>query len=591
MDDSEMASLPTGVSRLGSIFRLRVGIPQDIQHLYPRLPNGKPQTDRYRASLRTSDPAVARVRASALWATFDAEFHQKRTTFLTPKLAAIPKALRTVIADSVYAAEMIKDAERRRDRERTTRIAAGVSVQYVEVPEDADPLTFDVADQVLASRDVPAGPKVSKLAPLDMKVVEARAALNQRRLETVKTAVAAHDLLAMVPIVEPQLQRLGLVVDYHSDDAVLMLEDALSAYLRARTDVVDGDKGKSVETPTLPAPVAGPNAPVPAKALHLRDVVADWKAAKKPTVDSIERTERALRHLEASGQDKPLRELKRSHGAAVRAWLLHDDREFGSKTALNYWQALSALMNVARDVGLIDLSPWQGMTFEVTGSKKRKPFTDEELQHLFGTSLHKEGTWPVVAKVDPWDAYFCTLMLLWTGARVGELAQLEVVDVQMQNGLMVFSIHEEAEGSTVKGGSGSASVRTLPLADDLIRLGFLDRVEDLRKRGETKLFPSFHRPGAVTPGEIMSEWFRPFRATIGAATGALNGTHRFRHTIRTRLNALQVPEATADALTGHATQGSVGRSVYTTVDPSTIQKDMAPLTWPMEFPRVYGITG
>jgi integrase len=318
------------------------------------------------------------------------------------------------------------------------------------------------------------------------------------------------------------------------------------------------------------------------------DVLDDWKAARRPSEDSILRTERALRHLEISGQNMPLKDLKRTHGAAVRAYLLDSEaRGFKTKTALNLWQALGALLNVALDVGKIESNPWKGMSFEVTDSKGRDPFSDEELQVLFGTTLHTHGQWPVVQKVDPWDAYFCMLLQLWTGARIGELAQLELADIKVQNGLNVFSIHEEAEGSTVKGGPMSASVRTLPVPPDLLRLGFLDRAERLREDGKTKLFPSFHRQGAVTPGEIMQEWFRPFRATIGAATGALNGTHRFRHTIRTRLAALHVGIETADALTGHAATGNAGRTRYTHVSPATVEAALRRVSWPMQLPRVF----
>lgn len=560
-------ALPIGVYKRGAVFHIQIKVPADLKHAWP--------TPFYaRRSLGTEDRAEATAQGHRLWADATEAFARARATLKPAQVTELTPALIDAICTQVHRQILANDDDMR------SRYSGILSFLHDTMPTQPHGKPWVTPEYLWPSED-------GEMTPAQLERL--------REVETVMVAGLKDEIAFNRTALGKQYAGAALAAFGFQAD----LDDPAHrpAMLRVTRSVIDAaikatgrSRGEVVETPApseMRAEVSAPAATLKkAKDAprHLRDMVADWKAAKRPTDDSIQRTERALRHLEASGQDLPLTNLKRPHGAALRAWLLHDDRDFASKTALNYWQALGALMNVARDVGAIDLNPWQGMGFEVKGSKKRNPFTDEELRRLFGTTLHTHGTWPVVQKVERWDAYFCMLLLLWTGARVGELAQLELSDVLRQNGVEVFSINEEAEGSTVK---TDDSVRVLPVPPELIRLGFLDRVASLRERGESKVFPSFHRPGAVTPGEIMSEWFRPFRSDIGAATGALNGTHRFRHTIRTRLNALGIPEATADALTGHASQGSAGRRIYTQPRPEDVREALERIQWPVEFHRVY----
>lgn len=571
-------ALPTGVYQRGAVFHIQIKVPSDLRTAWP-------STFFVRKSLGTENRDEATAKAHRLWADATDAFARARARLKPLEFSSLTPAMSAYILGRVPHVILNEDD--------ALRFNPGALLALLTSIETLPQRFFTASTDAPVSVPTPAYLLPSPDGSITTAQLGRLKQLQGHSVDDLAAAMSLGRLDAAREFAEAICSSMNVRVDWQAPAQRPALILILRAMLTAWIGAADRSEGKPVETPSSPEmpndltepPKVPKGSKDPAKTLG--DVLADWKAAKKPTQDSIERTERALRHFEASGQNVPLQTLKRTHGAAFRGWLLHDDRTFASKTALNYWQALTALLNVARDVGLIELNPWQGMSFEVTDSKKRKPFTDEDLRRLFGTTLHTRGYWPVVALVDHWDAYFCTLLLLWTGARVGELAQLEVADVYAENGLTVFSIHQEAEGSTVKGGSGSASVRTVPVPPDMMRLGFLDRVAQLRERGESKLFPTFHRPGAVTPGEIMSEWFRPFRATIGAATGALNGTHRFRHTVRTRLSALGIAEATADALTGHAAQGNAGRRIYTHVEPATVKAALERLTWPLDLPRIF----
>lgn len=560
-------ALPVGVYRRGGgPFWLRVGVPKGLQHLYPN-------KDRYRQSLRTSDRHEAAALALSLWAQFQNEFLQKRKG-LKPQPIRPPAPLQAVIAQAVYAAEVAADERQRADKRLTVRMVSGV---HVGMPEDG-----------------PEFPVVPRLSPLPSATVTARAAFHQTRLEWVKRAMAADDLGVMVPIATKAAQVLGLVVEWDSEEGAATLRACLAAYLRAREVAVQRDAGAVVETPAAPGPVAAPEIPVapgcspaPAKLLRLRDMVPDWRAKRQPKADALKCTERALRLLEASEFNKPLEELSRVHGAKFRDWLRAPEQTFKHKTAKNYWAALVALLNIAAEYGHIERNPWTGVDFLVLDSEERGPFTTEELGTIFGSELFKAGSYRAHYAVQPWDAYFMLLLGLWTGARVGELGQLECADVGVTNGIPMVSIHGDAEGSKVK---TAGSVREVPVSEELVRLGFLAYVKTNRDAGQVKAFPSLHRGGAVPPGGVMGEWFLRYRKELGLAEGSLNGFHRFRHTIRSALAANNIAPETGDALTGHAASGSTGRKVYTHIALSTVRDALrVPLFPSLRLERIFPV--
>lgn len=146
-----MASkLPTGVFLRGAVYWLRVTLPEDLRPLYPRTARGTLATDRHRASLGTTDKAEARIKALEIRATFEREFQEKRRGLVAPKVTQVTLAMREVIAQAVYSAELRADAEQRRDKHYTTRAAQGAQVVSIDV-SSFDPENFDAAALVMAA--------------------------------------------------------------------------------------------------------------------------------------------------------------------------------------------------------------------------------------------------------------------------------------------------------------------------------------------------------------------------------------------------------------------------------------------------------
>jgi len=148
-------------------------------------------------------------------------------------------------------------------------------------------------------------------------------------------------------------------------------------------------------------------------------------------------------------------------------------------------------------------------------------------------------------------------MLLWSGARLGEVAQLRTDDLQVRDGVLAYRVSREA--GNVK---TDASVRWVPVASR-IRGDVEKHLERRRAAGDDRLFPSLWRRKKTTPGDMFGKWLRLKREEVGLPPGPLEGSHKFRHTVRTRLAAFGVGVELADGLTGHAAHGSAGRRIYT----------------------------
>ncbi|MBM1690700.1 site-specific integrase [Sulfitobacter geojensis] len=131
---------------------------------------------------------------------------------------------------------------------------------------------------------------------------------------------------------------------------------------------------------------------------------------------------------------------------------------------------------------------------------KRYPFNAKQLQHLLNSPVfagcisdknNKERSSPGRYKPSG-STYWLPLLGMFTGARLGELAQLEIHDIKISDGIPYISITSEGEDQD-KSVKSRAAERSVPIHSRLITLGFLDFVEDMRRDHSVRLFPSLKR--------------------------------------------------------------------------------------------------
>ncbi len=189
---------------------------------------------------------------------------------------------------------------------------------------------------------------------------------------------------------------------------------------------------------------------------------------------------------------------------------------------------------------------------------KRVPFDNDDLKALFLSDDYIKGTFKRSSD------YWVPLIALYTGARLGEIAQLTLNDIKKVEDCWVFDINEEGEDKSIKNKSGSK--RIIPIHKQLINLNFIEFVEHIKKLKEAKLFFDEQRSaeGKFAQLQKRMSYFIKHIAKIKSSREKTKVFHSFRHLVRTKLVEAGVDERVIDSIVGHSNRDrSVGSSHYT----------------------------
>ena len=181
----------------------------------------------------------------------------------------------------------------------------------------------------------------------------------------------------------------------------------------------------------------------------------------------------------------------------------------------------------------------------------RKAFTPAQTKRLL-----KELTENTSGLVKSDDHKWGALLGLYTGARLREIAQLEVADIRQEDGIWYIDINGDGPNKSLK---TPAAKRRVPIHSDLIRLGFLDWVR--AQAGQPRLFISFSYNAKEGYGRNLG---RRFNNVLLPGLGMKETGlvfHSLRHTMVTRLAQAGVPEPLFQEIVGHERQG-VAQQVY-----------------------------
>jgi len=328
--------------------------------------------------------------------------------------------------------------------------------------------------------------------------------------------------------------------------------EALTAAAIKRAKILEAKEPPPPATRNL-APSSGT-----ASSYYLRDIYDRWVISKPRSSDAINTCMRALLLYEEQTGNPPLHLLTRAQGDSFRAWLQEPERKTASKTAYDRFTWVKTLLKFAyRDLELINRHPWEGIELFKEATKQRRPWSEQELQTLFGQPLFQEYKLPKDWRAGSDAAYWIPLLGLYTGARLSELAQLRTSDVLLLNEIPVISISNSGVNQQVK---TSASVRTIPIHSELIKLGFIEYVKNIKGKDIDSLWPTLSQR-KDKPGGYFSNWFGEYRCSLGLI--GYPDFHCFRHTVRSQLGEAEVPEHVIDSILGHEIKGSTGTKVYT----------------------------
>lgn len=231
------------------------------------------------------------------------------------------------------------------------------------------------------------------------------------------------------------------------------------------------------------------------------------------------------------------------------------------ETYNSHIRRINAFFNTQQEADKSFRSPAKGVAKLIdvsTAAKNRRPFTSGELEKIFEPEAYSEWT------KDKPHRWWGPLLALYTGARVGEIAQLRTTDIHTVDGVTCICIQVTATGQRLK---NSSSIRAIPIAQPLLDANFLAYVNEVRATGQDRLFP--HLPLTITVkdgeayikgyGGTLVQQFSRYIKKHGFKKGI--GSHVFRHTFASNLTKEKVGAVQIAALTGHTVVGAPSESV------------------------------
>lgn len=198
-------------------------------------------------------------------------------------------------------------------------------------------------------------------------------------------------------------------------------------------------------------------------------------------------------------------------------------------------------------VGAVGLKP----------GKNRRAYEIWELNQLYASRLYTQGYRPKGQASDA--AYWLPLLGPFIGARIEELCQLTVADVQSVNGVWCLRICNLDDDQNIK---NDGSFRRVPLHEEVVKCGFLRYVAKMAANGHRRVFPTLSNKNS---NQIYSnapgKWFGRYLDSIGMTDRRLD-YHSFRYLFKQRCSLSGIDNEVRDALTGHWASDSNASRVY-----------------------------
>lgn len=509
----------------------------------------------YKRSLRTKNLAEAKVKFAQELAKCDKVFADAKARIAAPSLTEISRDQAEKLADAWLAQLLEEDEE--------VRIGGLDEKDYRKMQE-----SIDISD--IGTRH----------------------------------AVARGDTSSIEFEVEDFIDSHDLKIDRESVAFRTLAYYFLKAMAKFTSLASQRHQGEPVESPRVPtsddiaATIGQGSLPHSGDSGELLSTIYErWKVERKPTKKLTADWDRVFRRFAEFHGDLPVREITRRHIAsfkdalfrfpsnmpnAVRALPMreiidlyaHDEeiKRLAPASVKRDLSALRAVLEWAIENGYIEYNPAAGIKVREAKSAKDKrlPFAEADLKAIFSCPVFTEGSRPQAGGGE--GAYWIPLIGLYTGARLEEIGTLRVSDIKYNEYAKVhyFDLNTIEKGKSLK---SKTSKREVPVHSELIQLGFLDYVDEIKKAGgkSASLFPDLVPDvrGVVTGN--WSKWFGRYRKGTIGITDPRKTFHSFRHTLQDALRAVAVDEALIDAIAGRS-GGGVGRA-YGTTHPLEVKRD------------------
>jgi integrase len=246
------------------------------------------------------------------------------------------------------------------------------------------------------------------------------------------------------------------------------------------------------------------------------------------------------------------------------------------KTINKYLAALGGFSSWLLSNGYTEETVMTGMFLELDRNTKPVfPFSQAKLGAIFSSPLFRkcqgDGFEHLKGKVEIRDwRYWLPWLALYSGARLGELAQLLVSDVRQEHGHWI--LHVTTEGSAAKRTKTGGSQRIVPVHSRLIQLGFDRYHARAVALGSKQLFDIKADARGYFSGE-PSKFFGNYLQDIGVKAGRELNFHSFRHTAADAFRRAGFADEEFAPLLGHTKATMTGK--YGIVKPMVLAQRVA----------------
>ena len=230
------------------------------------------------------------------------------------------------------------------------------------------------------------------------------------------------------------------------------------------------------------------------------------------------------------------------------------------KTISQHVYALAWLWNLlARDRHLDPNSnPFVGHALPPVVQKKRGGFQRRDVEKIFRLPVYSSDERPAAAIGEV--CFWLPLLLLWTGARPEEIADLRIADLRPCGpDHAVISFRSNTPGSYSGAVLNSASAqqsRTFPIPDALIALGLLEYLEWLGLQGAEFLFPELHSKRTMAEQlSRFSHWWAAYLRSKGAIAPGQKPMRELQRTWLAEAHHCGVTAAAQQYLVGEGREG------------------------------------
>lgn len=554
----KMALATNIIRRSGSAqYYLRVRVPTDVQEAVGRREIWK--------SLGTTDPTEAKRRSRAELDRLDREWQDIRTSaHIEP--SAVEQAIWKRYNDLIEADERFR----------------------LETPTDEEldeiwrMLVREFGEYDLEAYGI--------LKTIQQRAVDDRKA-RAERLATIKAAIVRNNPAPVAEVAASVLPAGGKFVDKSAPDYKKLATGLMRAEVEALTRTAERDRGDYTGAPRDPivrppklAPVAAPGETL----LELFSLYAEENtAAIKP--DTLHQARQSVElFVDFVGRKFSVSSLDRKVVAKWRSLLMRypvkasETKAFAGmslvqiveangkvgkpaitkRTVNRYLSGLGAFCKWLVSSGYIAASPMSDMHLEVPKKSRKRPFSVPEMNRLFAEAPLFNGCATSDRIGDPGTfrvrdhRYWLPLVMLFSGCRPAEIAQLAVGDVRQEHDVWIMHITDADDEQSVK---TTGSKRIVPVHSELVRLGFIRFCQQQAERGETRIFPEAERNSR---GQLAATFSRDFTRTvlkgIGLEKAGELSLYSFRHGFVDALRRAGYLDEQFGFLVGHAKASTTG---------------------------------